>query len=91
MSQNDQNELTKLFESKLKANNDSLIMSNTYLLTKKFLKELSTKFQAKMEGKADEDLRKPNYVLAFRTEHAVIGNPGSRKHVTPTHIRYFIT
>ena len=53
-------------------------MAESYLVSKKFLKALSTKFQEKMEENAEVDLKKPNYVLAFRTEHAIIGgNKGS--------------
>jgi hypothetical protein len=65
--------LTSHFETKFKATNDSVILAETYLVSKTFLKTLQSKFQAKMEEKSHEDLKKRNYVLAIRTEHAVAG------------------
>ncbi len=40
------------------------------------MKNFNTKMTAQMETKADDDLKKPNYVLAFRTQHAVVANLG---------------
>lgn len=47
-------------------------MAENYLVSKVFLKSINVKFTEKMELKATDDLKKPNYVLALRTEHAVI-------------------
>ncbi len=65
--------LTSHFEKKLKSSIESVTMAETYLVSKAFLKTLQSKFHAKMEEKAVEDLKKKNYVLAIRTEHAVVG------------------
>jgi hypothetical protein len=51
-------------------------MSESYLVSKVFMKNFNTKMTAQMETKADDDLKKPNYVLAFRTQHAVVANLG---------------
>jgi hypothetical protein len=70
----DSNDLTSIFQKKLQSTPlESIVMAESYLISKKFLKALSSKFQSKMEESSEVDLKKQNYVLAFRTEHAVVG------------------
>lgn len=64
--------MTTYFNDRLKSSNDSLILADTYLFSKAFMKKLTSKFQNKMEKQSVEDLKEPKVVLAFRTEHAVI-------------------
>ena len=74
----DSNDLTIVFEKKLQNTPlESIIMSESYLISKKFLKALSSKFQSKMEESSEADLKKKDYILAFRTEHAVVGGSQS--------------
>ena len=64
--------MTVTLKDKIKQSVDTELMSETYLVKKDFLKTLGTKLSSKMEEKAIEDLKKPNFVLAIRTEHAVV-------------------
>ena len=66
--------MSKFFIEQFKTKNDTALitMAENYLVKKSLLQDLTTKFQAKMELKADEDLKKPTVVLGFRTEHAVL-------------------
>lgn len=74
LNSKDSNDLTIVFEKKLqKTPLESIIMSESYLISKKLLKALGSKFQSKMEESSEVDLKKKNYILAFRTEHAVVG------------------
>lgn len=70
--------LTVFFEGKIKSNIESVVMAETYLVGKNFMKTLNAKFQAKMEEKANDDLKKPNYVLAIKTENVFIGGSGAQ-------------
>lgn len=80
--------MTKFFSEQLiksKADSSLIVMAENYLIKKSFLQDLQTKFQARMEQKAEEDLKKPNIVLAFRSEQAVIaGNQSSQTAAKPT-------
>ena len=58
-------------------------MAENHLVSKAFLKSLSAKFAEKMELKATDDLKKPNYVLALRTEHAVVAGNHSTSIAAP--------
>lgn len=71
--------MSKFFIEQFKTKNDTALitMAENYLVKKSLLQDLSTKFQAKMELKADEDLKKPTVVLGFRTEHAVLAGSQS--------------
>ena len=70
----DSSDLLVIFEKNLQNTPlESIIMADSYLVSKKFLKAVGTKFQSKMEENSEADLKKPNYVLAFRTEHAIVG------------------
>ena len=72
MNEKDSSALTVTLKDKIKKSVETELMSETYLVKKEFLRTLGTKFSAKMEEKALEDLKKPNFVLAIRTEHAVV-------------------
>jgi hypothetical protein len=74
--QKDLNKLASHFEQKIKSSIDSITMCETYLVNKTFLKNFNTKMTTQMETKSDDDLKKPNYVLAFRTQHAIVANLG---------------
>lgn len=76
INQKDLNKLASHFEQKIKSTIDSTIMCETYLVSKVFLKNFNSKMVTQMEIKADDDLKKPNYVLAFRTQHAIVANLG---------------
>lgn len=66
----------------MKSTTESIIMSETYLVSKSFLKSLQAKFQAKMEEKSKEELKRRNVVLAFKTDHAIIGGGSSNSTTT---------
>jgi hypothetical protein len=70
----DLNIMGKFLIDQFKAKNDTtlIIMAENYLVRKQFLQELNSKFQVKMEEKAEEDLKKPSVVLAYRSERAII-------------------
>lgn len=72
LKEKDINELTSYYNKNIQSTVDNLIMSDTYLVSKSFVKNLATKFQEKMDTKACEDLKDPQVVLAFRTERAVM-------------------
>ena len=72
MNEKDSKALTVTLKDNIKQSVDTELMSETYLVKKDFLKTLGTKLSSKMEEKAVEDLKKPNFVLAIRTEHAVV-------------------
>jgi hypothetical protein len=77
VNQKDLNKLAFHFEQKIQTTTDCIIMQDIYLINKAFLKDFNTKMQAQMQIKSDDDLKKPNYVLAFRTQHAILANLGS--------------
>jgi UTP:GlnB (protein PII) uridylyltransferase len=56
---------------------ESLVVAETYLVAKSFLKTVNKKFETKMEEKAGDDLKKPNYVLAIKNESAIVGGSSS--------------
>ena len=64
--------MTLIYNERLKASIESIILADVFLVSKIFLKKLNSKFHEKMEQKAVEDLKEPNIVLAFRGERAVI-------------------
>ena len=66
--------LTVTYAEKLKQNIECVIMAETYLVSKNFIKKLQTKFQDRMEEKSKDDLTKPNFVLAIKSENVVIGS-----------------
>ena len=53
-------------------------MAETYLVSKNFLKGIHQKFESEMEEKSNEDLRKPNFVLAIKSGNAVVGGSQSQ-------------
>lgn len=76
---NDTNILTASIKDRLKSsqNLETLLLKDTYLVTISFLNILNQKFQTSMEEKANDDLRRPNYVLAIKSENAVAGGISS--------------
>lgn len=72
MNEKDSKTLTVTLKDKIKQSVETELMSETFLVKKEFLKTLGGKIAAKMEEKAQEDLKRPNFVLAIRTEHAVV-------------------
>lgn len=72
LNEKDSKALTVTLKDNIKQSVDTELMSETYLVKKDFLKTLGTKLSSKMEEKAVDDLKKPNFVLAIRTEHAVV-------------------
>lgn len=53
---------------------ETSILADTYLFNNTFMKKFTSNFQKKMEKKADEVLKEPQIVLAFRAERAVLAN-----------------
>lgn len=77
LNSKDLNSLTVFFENKIKSTSiDSLVMADTYLVAKSFLKSLNEKFDGKMEEKSADDLKKPNFVLAIKSDKAVVAGHG---------------
>lgn len=71
---NDLGELTLYYQRKLNSSIENIIMAETYLVSKIFLKNLNEKLQTQMESKSEEDFKKPNFVLAVKNQKIVIGN-----------------
>lgn len=53
---------------------ETSVLADTYLFNNTFMRKFTSNFQKKMEQKADEVLREPQIVLAFRAERAVLAN-----------------
>jgi F0F1-type ATP synthase gamma subunit len=65
------------FKEQLKNTIETMIMADIYLISKPFLQDINNKLQAKMEEKSQNDLKKANYVLAIKSDRAIIGNYNS--------------
>lgn len=78
LSSKDVSSLTLSLQGRLKSsqNLDCLLFAETFLVLKSFLSKLNKNLEAEMEEKSGEDLRKPNYVLAIKSENAVASNGG---------------
>lgn len=74
MNEKDVAALTATFCQKLKQNIDCVIMADSYLVSKNFIKDLQNKFQDQMESKSKEDLAKKNIVLGIKSENLIVGS-----------------
>ncbi|CAF0946717.1 unnamed protein product [Brachionus calyciflorus] len=74
LSSKDVGMLTVTFQEKFKQNFETIVMAETYLLSKNFMDKIKTKFYDQMEEKSKDDLTKPNYVLAIKSENVVVGS-----------------
>jgi hypothetical protein len=77
LNHKDLNVMSGHFKEQLKNAIESMVMADIYLVSRAFLKDLNTKLQANMEEKSRVDLKKANYVLAIKTDRAVLGNYSS--------------
>jgi len=74
LNENDLGQLMLHYQKKLNAAIENIIMAETYLVSKNFLKNLNEKLQAQMESKSEEDFKKPNFVFAVKSQKIVVGN-----------------
>ena len=74
LKESDVSKMAIYYNQKLSATVETVVMADIYLFKNSFMKKFNSNFQKKMEKKADEVLKEPQIVLAFRAERAVLAN-----------------